>query len=59
MDNEIRIEVTKKVVRIFVDDSLEAKYTIYPHLHETRDEAIVGALECIKKEIRQILTEGR
>ena len=59
MHNQIRIEVSKAAIRVYVADSLEAKYTIYPHVHSTRDEAITAALACVRTEIRRILTEER
>ena len=59
MHNQVRIEVTKTAIRIYVGELLTAKYTVYPHVHSTRDEAMAAALACLKTEIRRILTEGR
>ena len=59
MRKQIRIEVSKVAIRVYLGDSAEPKYTVYPHVHSTRDEAIAATLAYIKTQIRRILTEGR
>ena len=59
MRKQVRIEVSKKAIRVYVGDSAEPKYTVYHYVHSSRDQAIAAALACLRIEIRRILTEGR